>query len=149
MEALGQDIERLTEQGDAARERIAATPAVAALLEALGREYNHLNVSFQDFSARRQQASVQADLERKQLGEQFRILESAFPAPRQSSPNRGLILVVGLDLGVGLAGTVGLVLESTDIVIFSDSGEEEDEVQGEATGARAFTRGVQFGWNSR
>ena len=213
VEALGQDIERLTEQGDAARERIAATPAVAALLEALGRDYSHLNVSFQDFSARRQQASVQADLERKQLGEQFRILESAFPAPSPSSPNRRLILFVGLVLGVGLAGTVGLVLESTDpsvhdsrslqaatsvpvlasipaimlepdfaarrrrlvrevlvagciavvcimagalsyvyvndIVIFPDSGEEEDEAQEEAAGARVFTRGVQFGWNSR
>jgi polysaccharide chain length determinant protein (PEP-CTERM system associated) len=114
VEALGQDVERLTEQGEAARERIAATPAVAALLEALGREYSHLNVSFQDFSARRQQASVQADLERKQLGEQFRILESAFPAPSPSSPNRRLILFVGLVLGVGLAGTVGLVLESID-----------------------------------
>ena len=112
--AAKRDIERLTEQAEAARERISATPAVAARLEALAREYSHLNASFQDFSARRQQASVQADLERKQLGEQFRILESAFPAPRPSSPNRSLILFLGLVMGVGLGGAIGLVLETLD-----------------------------------
>jgi len=117
VEALTRDVQRLTEQAEAARERLAATPAVAARLEALTREYSHLNASFQDFSARRQQASVQADLERKQLGEQFRILESAFPAPRPSSPNRRLILFLGLVLGIGLAGAVGLLLESLDSAV--------------------------------
>ncbi len=112
--AAKRDIERLGEQAEAARGRISATPAVAARLEALAREYSHLNASFQDFSARRQQASVQADLERKQLGEQFRILESAFAAPRPSSPNRFLILFLGLVMGVGLGGAVGLVLETID-----------------------------------
>ena len=117
VEALTRDVQRLTEQAEEARERLAATPAVAARLEALTREYSHLNASFQDFSARRQQASVQADLERKQLGEQFRILESAFPAPRPSSPNRRLILFLGLALGAGLAGPVGLLLESLDSAV--------------------------------
>ncbi|HIO64607.1 MAG TPA: hypothetical protein EYN37_10315 [Dehalococcoidia bacterium] len=116
-QAAERDIERLTVQVAAARERIAATPAVVARLEALAREHSHLDASFQDFSARRQQASVQADLERKQLGEQFRILESAFAAPRPSSPNRVLILFLGLVLGVGMAGAVGLVLETVDTSI--------------------------------
>jgi hypothetical protein len=117
VEALTRDAQRLTEQGEDARKRLAATPAVAAVLEALAREYSHLNASFQDFSARRQQASVQADLERKQLGEQFRILEFAFPAPRPSSPNRRLILFLGLVVGVGMAGAIGLLLESLDSAV--------------------------------
>ncbi len=118
VEALTRDAQRLTEQGEDARERLAATPAVAAVLEALAREYSHLNASFQDFGARRQQASVQADLERKQLGEQFRILESAFPAPSPSSPNRRLILFLGLVMGMGVAGAVGLLLESLDSAVY-------------------------------
>jgi uncharacterized protein involved in exopolysaccharide biosynthesis len=117
VEALTRDVQRLTEQAVEIREQLAATPAVAAMLEALAREYSHLNASFQDFSARRQQASVQADLERKQLGEQFRILESAFPAPRPSSPNRRLILFLGLVVGMGMAGAVGLLLESVDSAV--------------------------------
>jgi uncharacterized protein involved in exopolysaccharide biosynthesis len=122
IEAAEREIERLGAQALAARERISATPAVAARLEALAREYSHLNASFQDFSARRQQASVQADLERKQLGEQFRILESAFPAARPTSPNRVLILAFGLLLGAGLGGASGLVLETLDSSLHDSRG---------------------------
>ncbi|MCS5638094.1 MAG: hypothetical protein NZ990_16360 [Myxococcota bacterium] len=122
IEAAEREIERLGKQAEAARERIGATPAVAARLEALARDYSHLNASFQDFSARRQQASVQADLERKQLGEQFRILESAFPAAQPSSPNRALILVFGLLLGAGLGGASGLVLETIDSSVHDPRG---------------------------
>jgi hypothetical protein len=46
-----------------------------------------------------------------------------------------------------MAGALSYVYVN-DIVIFSDSGEEEGEAQEEAAGARAFTRGVEFGWYS-
>ncbi len=113
-EALKGEIERLRVQIKEIESRIVQTPAVAEKLDQLGREYDHLNAAFQDFSKRRQQAAVQANLERKQLGEQFRILESAFPAPRPSSPNRVLILALGLLLGVGIGVAMGLVLEGAD-----------------------------------
>lgn len=112
--AAEQEIERLQVQLDEVQERIAATPAVAERLDSLNRQYQHLSASYRDFSARRQQAIVQANLERKQLGEQFRILEDAFPAPHPTSPNRLLILIVGTVLGIGLGGAVGLVAESAD-----------------------------------
>ncbi len=112
--AARQEIERLGEQLVTVQDRIAATPAVQERLDALERRYDHLRQSYLDFSQRRQQADVQANLERKQLGEQFRILESAFPAPRPSSPNRLLILVVGMLLGVGLGTAAGLIAENAD-----------------------------------
>jgi hypothetical protein len=46
-----------------------------------------------------------------------------------------------------MAGALSYVYVN-DIVIFPDSGEEEGEAQEEAAGARAFTRGVEFGWYS-
>jgi len=113
-EAARQEIDRLQAQLDEIQERIAATPAVAERLDALQRRYSHLSESYREYSARRQQAIVQADLERRQLGEQFRILESAFPAANPTSPNRLLILVVGTLLGLGLGAAAGLVAESTD-----------------------------------
>ena len=63
---------------------MAGTPQVAETLDAMEREYKHLFESFQDFSNRRLEATVQADLERRQLGEQFRVLEAAFVAPSRS-----------------------------------------------------------------
>ncbi|MFP6640414.1 MAG: hypothetical protein VCC04_09240, partial [Myxococcota bacterium] len=113
-EATRQEIEALGTQLEETQMRISATPLVAEQLNALEREYESLSTAFQDFSARRQQADVQANLERKQLGEQFRILESAFAAPRPSSPNRFLMLFVGVLVGLGVGVAFGLVLETSD-----------------------------------
>ena len=108
------EIDRLEALADEVQDRIAGTPAVAEQLDALNREYEHLFKSFQDFSNRHQEAQVQAQLERRQLGEQFRVLESAFEAPAPSKPNRALIIVIGLVLGLGLGLGVAILLEATD-----------------------------------
>ena len=55
-----------------------------------------------------------ANMERRQKGEQFRILEAAFMPPEPSSPNRLVISLVGLMLGFALGGGVALLLESVD-----------------------------------
>jgi uncharacterized protein involved in exopolysaccharide biosynthesis len=112
--AARQDVERLNAQIAALNENLAATPRVAEQLSALEREYQHLFGSYQDFSGKRLEAAVAANMERRQKGEQFRILESAFPPPRPTSPNRLLIVVVGLFLGIGCGGALALLLEAVD-----------------------------------
>lgn len=112
--AAAEDIERLRASIADFEARLAETPVVAEKLDGLSRQYDHLYRSYQDFSTRLQQASVQADLERRQLGEKFRILESAEPAPEPSSPNRILILILGAILGLGIAVGAGLVAEVAD-----------------------------------
>ena len=114
VEASGQELERLGASQQAIQESIALTPLVAEQLNSLEREYDSLVTSFRDFSVRRQQAAVQANLERKQLGENFRILESAFPAARPGSPNRILMLFVGVIVSLGAGVAMGLVLETSD-----------------------------------
>ncbi len=112
--AAQEDIDRLRATIADLEARLAATPAVAERLDSLNRQYEHLHRSYQDFSSRLQQAGVQADLERRQLGEKFRILESAEAAPEPSSPNRILILVLGAILGLGIGAGIGLVSEVAD-----------------------------------
>jgi polysaccharide chain length determinant protein (PEP-CTERM system associated) len=94
--------------------RLAETPTVAEQLAALEREYRHLFTSYQEFSDKRLNASVQADLERRQLGEQFRVLEQAFEAPDPVSPNRVLIVVLGVIFALALGGAVGVLWEAVD-----------------------------------
>jgi hypothetical protein len=53
-------------------------------------------------------------MERRQKGEQFRILESAFPPPAPISPNRIVIIAVGLILGIALGAGVAVLLEAVD-----------------------------------
>jgi len=94
--------------------RLAETPAVAEQLAALEREYRHLFQSYQEFSDKRLNASVQADLERRQLGEQFRVLEQAFEAPEPASPNRVLIVALGAIFGIALGAAIGVLVEALD-----------------------------------
>jgi polysaccharide chain length determinant protein (PEP-CTERM system associated) len=112
--AAGADVARLREAIAAIEARIAATPSVAERLDALNRNYDQLARTYQDFSDRLQQAGVQADMERRQLGEKFRILESAEEAFEPSSPNRILLLSLGAILGLALGIGIGLVAEVTD-----------------------------------
>ena len=71
------EVTRVNDLATAIEELVLATPRVAEQLDALTREYDHLRGSFQDFSNRHLEATVQAQLERRQLGEQFRVLETA------------------------------------------------------------------------
>lgn len=113
-EAASVEIQRLEATVDDLEARLAATPAVAEQLDALQREYDHLYLSYQDFSSRLQQAGVQADMERRQLGERFRILESAETSGEPSSPNRILLLILGTVFGLALGGGVGMTAEVSD-----------------------------------
>ncbi len=108
------EIERLQDLVDEIQVMITSTPAVAEQLDALNREYEHLIKSFQVFSRRQLEASVQAQLERRQLGEQFRVLEQAFEAPEPSSPNRWLIIALGVVFGLGIGAGLALLLDMLD-----------------------------------
>lgn len=109
-----EEIARLETEMSEVQVLLAGMPVVAEQLDGYEREYQHLFQSYQDFSNRRLEASVQADLERRQLGEQFRVLESAFLAPEPTSPNRPVIVAIGLLFGLALGAVIGIVLEAAD-----------------------------------
>jgi polysaccharide chain length determinant protein (PEP-CTERM system associated) len=108
------ELQRLQALVDEFAERIAKTPRVAEQLDALQREYEHLYESYREFSRKRLDAAVAADMERQVKGERFRVLESAVPPLQPTSPNRPLILVVGLLLGFALGGGIAVLLEAGD-----------------------------------
>ncbi len=112
--ASQEEVRRLEAQLAEVEGRLGATPGVAEQLDRRQREYDSLRNSFQDFSAKLQQASVQANMERRQLGEQLRVLEAAVPPPSPTSPNRPLILALGLVLGLGFGLGLAVVVETGD-----------------------------------
>jgi polysaccharide chain length determinant protein (PEP-CTERM system associated) len=119
VKSVEEEIERLEEAATEVQELLAQTPAVAEQLDALEREYQHLFRSYQDFSNRRLEATVQAQMERRQLGEQFRVLEAAFEAPAPTSPNRPLIVILGALFGLILGGGLAVVIEGVDSTVHS------------------------------
>jgi polysaccharide chain length determinant protein (PEP-CTERM system associated) len=114
-EAAQRDIDRLLAEIDEIEQRIADTPRVQEQIATLQREYRHLVGSTAEFADRRLVASVSADMERRQKGEQFRVLESAFVPPDPFKPNRLLIVVMGGLLGMAIGAGTGVLRETTDV----------------------------------
>jgi polysaccharide chain length determinant protein (PEP-CTERM system associated) len=117
--AADDEIVRLQAAVDGLQTQLAHTPAVAEVLDGLEREYRHLFDSYQDFSNRQLEAMVQAQLERRQLGEQFRVLEAAFIAPEAASPNRLLILILGSMFAIAIGVGAGILVEGLDSSLHS------------------------------
>jgi polysaccharide biosynthesis transport protein len=113
-QAAAEEIRNLTTQADEIQVLLGEAPAVAEQLEVLERDYKHLFQSYQEFSNKQLEASVQANLERRQLAEQFRVLETAFMAPAPTSPNRPAIVILGLVFALAIGGGVGILLEAID-----------------------------------
>ena len=114
VQAAQQDIQRLTAQVEEVQARVVATPRVEEQLAALVRENESLSKSVEEYSSKRLEAGTAANMERRQKGEQFRVLDSAVPPPDPASPKRLVIILVGLMLGLALGGGIGLLLESGD-----------------------------------
>jgi polysaccharide chain length determinant protein (PEP-CTERM system associated) len=113
-EAARKEIAGLQAQIEEIEQRIARTPRVAEQVEALDREYQALSASYQEFSHKRLEAAVAANMERQVKGERFRVLEPAVAPLSADSPNRPLLLAFGLLLGLGCGVAFALIAESSD-----------------------------------
>jgi polysaccharide chain length determinant protein (PEP-CTERM system associated) len=82
--------------------RIEAVPGVESEYLALTRDYDTMQSSFKDLLTKSESARVAEDLETRQIGEQFRVLDAPRVPYRAISPQRSIIS------GAGLAG--GLLL---------------------------------------
>jgi polysaccharide chain length determinant protein (PEP-CTERM system associated) len=88
--------------------RIEAVPARETELTELMRDHETVQKMYTDLLAKNEESKIAANLERRQIGEQFKILDAARPAERPFSPNRVQInllgVVGGLMFGLALAG---------------------------------------------
>ena len=114
VEMVAKEVTRLRASADLVEERLAQTPKVAERLGQLQGAVGRLSDNVQLFSRRQLQAKVQVDVERRQLGEQFNILEPAFAATKPSSPNRVLIMLMGLVAGLAIGVSAAVLSEATD-----------------------------------
>jgi polysaccharide chain length determinant protein (PEP-CTERM system associated) len=101
--------------------RIEAVPGVESEWSSLTRDYDTQMAAYKELLTKSEESKVALDLERRQIGEQFRILDSASVPTRPISPNRlaisGAGFAIGLVLGLGLA----LLLELRDASFRSES----------------------------
>ena len=87
--------------------RIEATPVRETELASLMRDYETLQAQYRGLLQKKEESEISANLEKRQIGEQFKILDPARMPERPVSPDRPqlyvLAVLAALAIGIGLA----------------------------------------------
>jgi polysaccharide chain length determinant protein (PEP-CTERM system associated) len=106
--------EQIKQQIRLYQERVQSSPAVEQQFKELTRGYQTALDSFNDLQKKRDASAMAADLERKQQGEQFRVLDPANLPDKPSFPNRPVFAAEGLGGGLALGLGIAFLLEMRD-----------------------------------
>jgi uncharacterized protein involved in exopolysaccharide biosynthesis len=102
------------------QKRVEAVPERESEMVALTRDYSTLQLIYTSLLEKNESAKVAANLERRQIGEQFKILDPARLPEKPISPNRTEVntfgILGGLVLGLALVG----LLEYRDTTVRTD-----------------------------
>ena len=115
VDGLKRDVARKTEEEDRLRQqiveyqaRVEATPGRQLELTELTRDYSTIQQLYNDLLEKREDAKIAANLERRQIGEQFKVLDPARVPEKPFSPLRRRLNLMGA--GAGLAFGLGFVM---------------------------------------
>jgi polysaccharide chain length determinant protein (PEP-CTERM system associated) len=94
--------------------RIEEVPGVESEWVALTRDYDTQQAAYKDLLSKSEQSKVAVQLERRQIGEQFRVLDPARPPVRPTGITRLQVNAIGAFLGVVLGVVLSAFLELRD-----------------------------------
>jgi polysaccharide chain length determinant protein (PEP-CTERM system associated) len=118
--------ERTAEQGriqqsvTRVQAKLQLSPAIAQQYKALTRDYQTALNFYNDFLKKQTDAGVSTELERRQQGEQFRVLDPPSLPQKPTFPNRPVFGLGGLMAGLGIGLSVALLLEARDTSLRTD-----------------------------
>lgn len=102
------------------RRRLDAVPLHEAELTALTRDYDTLKKLYSDLLDRKEKAKMAANLERKEVGERFKVLDPARVPEKRISPNRTMMTLIGFAAGLVLGIALAALIEVRDSSLRSD-----------------------------
>jgi polysaccharide chain length determinant protein (PEP-CTERM system associated) len=118
---IDKDVERKQSQDKEVRERLAviqakvdAAPTRGSELIELTRDYSTLQKVYTDLLGKREESKVAANLEQRQIGEQFKVLDPARVPEVPDSPNRKMLVAMGSMMGLGFGVLLAGFLEYRD-----------------------------------
>lgn len=100
----GEEISNLHAQLKTYQEHVENTPKREQELLSLNRDYNNIQESYNSLLSRKLEADIAVNMEKKQKGEQFRVLDSAKLPEKPISPNMKKIFMLSLAVGLGIGG---------------------------------------------
>jgi polysaccharide chain length determinant protein (PEP-CTERM system associated) len=100
--------------------RIQMSPVVEEQFKALTRDYQTALGFYNDLLSKKTQSEMATDLERKQQGEQFRIMDPPNLPEEPTFPNRRMITLAGFVVGIGIGLGIAFLFEMRNRVIRSE-----------------------------
>lgn len=94
--------------------RVENTPKREQELMSLKRDYQNIQEAYSSLLNRKLEAEIAVNMEKKQKGEQFRILDPARIPERPVSPDMKRLFLIVVAIGLGLGGGLAFVLEHFD-----------------------------------
>jgi polysaccharide chain length determinant protein (PEP-CTERM system associated) len=99
--------------------RVESSPTIEQEYKELTRDYQTALAFYNDLLIKRDQSSMANDLERRQQGEQFQVLDPANLPDKPSFPNKQLFALGGFGAGLGAAISLVLLIEILDTSLHS------------------------------
>ena len=108
------EVKGLRDQIALYQRRIENTPRREQEAAQITRDYESTRELFRSLLGKRGEAEMAADLEQRQQGEHFRIIDAAGLPDRPAGPNRFRLVLVALVLALGVSGIAVVIAEHTD-----------------------------------
>jgi polysaccharide chain length determinant protein (PEP-CTERM system associated) len=102
------------------QDRVASSPAVEEEYKSITRDNQTAQAFYDDLLNKLNQSKMATDLERRQQGEQFRVMDEPNLPESPSSPKRSVFVMGGLLLGLALGLSFVALLEYLDTAIRSE-----------------------------
>jgi polysaccharide chain length determinant protein (PEP-CTERM system associated) len=102
------------------QERVASSPAVDEEYKSITRDNQTAQAFYDDLLNKMNQSKMATDLEKRQQGEQFRVMDEPNLPENPAFPKRGVFVGGGLAAGLGLGLMIVALLEYLDTALRSD-----------------------------
>ena len=112
--AIKEEISELQTQVAFYQQRVETTPKIEQELLSLRRDYENIQETYKSLLERKLEADIAVNMEKKQQGEQFRILDPARLPDKPISPNMKKLFLLCVAAGLGLGGGLIFLLEFLD-----------------------------------
>ena len=108
---LKTNIQKIKETMQVYQKKVEDTPKREQELQSIQRDYNNIKASYNSLLARGLEAELAVNMEKKQKGEQFRILDYARLPEKPIKPDVRMLLMLSLVTGFGFGGGAIFLLE--------------------------------------
>lgn len=119
------DISKIKKQMRIYKMRVDNTPKRELELQALKRDYSNIQKEFSSLLSRKLEAEISANMEKRQKGEHFIILDHARLPEKPISPNVKLLFLLSIASGLGIGGGILFLREAMGASIIR----REDQIE--------------------